>query len=122
MKDHPDEEAGFTTREKTHRPVEKVMKNIELSYYNFEKKNIKKSKDNDFKDKNKNQAQTTLTRNKKSLPMLPLYQYQNKNHQKDFHHNLNPTIKILGVKDNNRNSQKSKHRDPSKKVSVNNSN
>ena len=35
MKQDQSENMSLTGREKTNRPVEKILKNIELSYYNF---------------------------------------------------------------------------------------
>lgn len=60
-----------------------------------------------------------MNRNKKSMPLLPLYQFQQ---QKNVKPKLKiHTIKVLGVKDMNRNSKKSKQKHISKKASVNNS-
>lgn len=62
----------FTQREKR-KPIDRIIKNIELSYYNFEKKEIKRNKESD------RQKQTNISKHKKSMPMLPLYQNNQKN-------------------------------------------
>jgi hypothetical protein len=97
IKDGNYEEAVLTEREKR-RPVEKIIKNIELSYYNFEKKEVKRVKD----------KQASLSRNKKSMPALPLYQHTHK----AFKHSvkaapvqINPALK---PKDTNKLSIKSR--------------
>ena len=56
------EQAALTERERM-RPVDKIIRNIELSYYNFERKDIKRKE------------KPPLSKNKKSMPSLPLYQH-----------------------------------------------
>lgn len=53
------------------------------------------------------------------MPLLPLYQFQK---QKDVQQKSKiHAIKVLGIKDTNRNIKKSKQKHTSKKISVNNS-
>lgn len=110
----------FTQREKR-KPIDKIIKNIELSYYNFEKKEIKRNKESD------RQKQTNINKHKKSMPMLPLYQ----NNQKKIGRPIPPhppknvvlstNIEPLRLRDTNKLSIKSKSKDHLKKVSLNNS-
>ena len=106
-----EEEGNPTHRQKSSRPVEKIIKNIELSYYNFEKKSIKKSKEKDRRTSSK----VVLNRNKKSMPILPFYQYQQKP-QKGIQLRVFPQ-----PSKDSRNSYKSKSKDFVNKISANNS-
>lgn len=104
----------LTERERR-RPVEKVIKNIELSYYNFENKEVKKSKEH---------RPPTLKNNKKSMPALPLYQHAQK--PPTTHHALKasinqPPLQPLKAKDTNKLSIKSRSKEQFKKPSLNNS-
>lgn len=87
-----------------------MIKNVELSYYNFEKKNQKKSKEKERGQKIKQ----TMTRNKKSMPLLPFYQYQQKPSKENY-------LKVPSFKEANRLSCKSKSKEQVKKVSASNS-
>ena len=109
------------------------MKNIELSYYNFEKKGIKKSKEKDRSSRNKEMisrnkekemisrnkvssnfhSNTNINKHKKSMPMLPLYQCQYKSSKEVPSKGQQP----ISGKDSNRPSCKSKIKDPLKKIS-----
>lgn len=120
MKDEHFDPGAFTEREKK-KPVEKIIKNIELSYYNFEKKDIKRVKEQD-------KRQINNSKNKKSMPTLPLHQYQ---HQKSaipprpaHKHITNPMIQstqALKPKDMNKLSIKSKSKEQFKRGSLNSS-
>lgn len=100
----------LTERDKR-RPVDKIIKNIELSYYNFEKKEVKKAK------------QPILAKNKKSMPSLPLYQHKHNTHKQP--HSLKTSAQhintMLKPKDMNKLSIKSREKEQPKKASLNNS-
>jgi hypothetical protein len=112
LKDGNFEQAALTERERM-RPVEKIIKNIELSYYNFEKKDVKKAKD----------KLSGLTKNKKSMPTLPLYQSQKAPKQPvKLAPNAPPSANpMLRSKDMNKLSIKSRSKEQFKKPSLNNS-
>lgn len=128
MKEGNHHEDIFTEREKR-KPIDKIIKNIELSYYNFENKDIKKVKEH---EKHK---QITNNKNKKSMPTLPFHQHhpKNTNHQhphppkpiNHLKHTVNPhmaaSVQPLKTKDANKLSIKSKSKDHLKKVSLNSS-
>lgn len=115
LKDGNFEQTAMTEREKL-KPVEKIIKNIELSYYNFEQKEVKRVKE-----------KGGLSRNKKSMPTLPLYQSQ-KNPQTSTHNHprlkvaVNPPNHSLKAKDMNKLSIKPRSKEQFKKASLNNSN
>jgi hypothetical protein len=102
------EQAALTEREKM-RPVEKIIRNIELSYYNFERKDIQRKE------------KAPINKNKKSMPSLPLYQHIQKP-QKHTKIAVNPAP-TLKPKDMNKLSIKprSKEQQQMKKISLNNS-
>lgn len=115
LKDGNFEQTAMTERERL-KPVEKIIKNIELSYYNFEQKEVKRVKE-----------KGGLSRNKKSMPTLPLYQSQKKS-QSNAHNN--PRLKVtvnpppnhtLKAKDMNKLSIKPRSKEQFKKASLNNS-
>jgi hypothetical protein len=123
MKEDNYEGEIFTEREKK-KPIEKIIKNIELSYYNFEKKDIKRVKE---QDKIK---QANINKNKKSMPTLPLHQNYQKTpqhpprpiHQSKFTGNhMIASSQPLKPKDVNKLTIKSKSKDHLKKVSLNSS-
>jgi hypothetical protein len=120
---------GITTnRERTVRPVEKIIKNIELSYYNFENKEIKKPKAHEQKDK-ASKSTGQLVKAKKSLPNLKFYQYAHGPAAKAppqkpiVIHQNQPPHPHPGLKSRDVNSKppKSRPKESCKKISLNNS-
>lgn len=117
--------ADGTHRERTARPVERIIKNIELSYYDFENKEAKRPKAHGQRD-GAHRSAGQLAKAKKSMPSLKFFQCARDPARPPLqrpivlHPNAPPHPQGLRAKDANK-PPKSRPKESLKKVSLNNS-